>query len=119
MLKMLSFVLILSACGDDVAPPGPRIETWEDAENVWSDAWCTYAENCYLDDFPLFYDSHADCVTQVTEENCSGPRFPDCSDPYDRTRLAPLQQCHDEMAEIECTAQFAPDACYVAFAQYE
>lgn len=117
----------LVACGDNVAPPldapidapidAPHTFTWGDAEAVYADGWCAYAERCFPAEFASHFGDHAGCVLAIAAQNCaSALRVNPCTDAYPTDRDRELTTCHDELAGIECTATSAPAACYSAFA---
>lgn len=131
MKKALAFVLTLAACGDNIVPIDPDaapppdaeihgdpdvqdVETWGDAEQVWADAWCLYAERCYPEDFEFYYGSYEYCRTAVQEENCMYQSH-GCDSGFPRDRLNWLDRCYEEMLEIACDATMAPSVCYAAF----
>jgi len=112
-------VIILASCGDNL-DPGLRVDTWRDAEDVWAEAWCSYQTRCHPDSLATLYDSHEECVVDVRSDNCSfreNTSFPDCDEPFPQIHLDEMQQCSDEMSELDCGATQAPDVCFVAFSE--
>lgn len=118
MLKniQLALILAIASCGDNNKPE-PEVETWGDAIEVWADAWCSYAERCFEQEFELFFETHENCVNDVVIDDCSyrNSTGGSCRTPYPQDRTDELEQCHQEMTDIVCTATTAPDSCFLAF----
>ena len=127
--------MLLTGCGDntrpaiaDAADDSPATpDAWEfpegsltirDAERVWAEAWCTYAERCVPDKFAEIYASHEECVATVLAKNCMlrvqyGLKL--CEEPFRDQDRDNLRQCYADMGNIACTATQAPTTCIAAF----
>lgn len=121
-LGRLSLILMFVSCGDNIVPePDAAIDapppfTYGDAETVWADAWCAYAERCNPVIFHVHWDTHEECVAEVQEQNCAAAgRGHRCEDLFPDSKRDDLQQCHDDMEVISCSATQAPASCYRAF----
>lgn len=118
-VAIISTLLFAVACGDNI-DPGPRVETWGDAEAVWAEAWCSYTGRCYPEDLALFYDTHEECVADVIADNCTYRQrtgFPDCDTLFPQIHVDEIEQCGQEMADLTCGATRAPDICFTAFSE--
>lgn len=100
-------LLFVFACSSE-APP-----TWRDAVDVWSDAWCDWAQRCYLDAYTSMYNDHDYCVESVTNTNCAEASW-NCDARYPH-KWELIYRCGLEMRGAVCASQFAPDVCYEAF----
>lgn len=99
-----SLLLILANCGDNLTPL-----YWSDAETVWSESWCRYAQRCNNDAFMRLYSSQEGCLADVLSLNCSTV---DCQAQYPSARQDNIDLCEADMSVV---ATVAPQSCRDAF----
>jgi hypothetical protein len=111
-MKRVTLVAVLAACGDNTSPP----ETYQYAEDQWADAWCAYAYRCAPEMFDAIYHTPEMCRAKVAARNCARTnRTHACTDWFPDEQLDEVQECHDLLHDINCSATGAPDVCKDAF----
>ncbi len=132
MEKLLLLVTVLASCGDNISVPQDSfsvdslvytadatqscpVATWKDAQTMWGDGWCAYAQRCFPDGFASVYSSQEMCV-QTVADSCDTEWWPAlCASQYPLDRCSLIIQCESEMANVLCDVTQAPQSCFDAF----
>lgn len=115
----LALVLLLTACGDNIAPPDApppdascRAQTWRDAYTSWELDHCAYIRRCHPTQ--LSFPDDASCAeTWVSIFWCFG-RDGWCSSPFPAGHCDALDQCAADMRALSCDAVDVPLSCDAA-----
>ena len=105
--RLATVMVMVAGCTD------PEPATWGDAQQAWAASWCEFAARCDPDEFAGAFATAASCEDSVASLNCDSYGY--CSERYPHSSSM-LSACEADMASLVCTARYAPQSCYRAFA---
>ncbi len=111
--KCALLIATLVACGDNIiVEPDATPFTYGDAQLVWANSWCFYAERCQPERFNVIYGTHNNCQDLVYRLNCHNNAR--CTLDFDPNLRDDLQMCEADMYDVGCDATVAPGSCIAA-----